>query len=130
MKFALRNHNLLASGFTLVELLAAMAFMAIVIPVAVEGLRIANRAGVVGQRKAIAARVADRMLNEYVVTSGSRAAAQRGVVNEGPVAYQWTVKIDNWREDTMRLATCEVTYPVQGKEFSVRASTLLGMETR
>lgn len=112
-------------GFTLVELLAAMAFMAIVIPVAVEGLRIANRAGQVGQRKAMAARVADRMLNEYVVMSSTRGAAQRGTVNEGPFEFAWDIKVDNWREDTMRLVTCDVTYPVQGQEYNVRMSTLV-----
>src|SRR2546427_2640107 len=34
-----------AGAFTLAEVLAALAFMAIVIPVAVNGLRVANRAG-------------------------------------------------------------------------------------
>src|SRR6187401_1688498 len=42
------------AAFTLVEVLAALAFMAIVIPVAVDGLRVANLAGQVGQRKAVA----------------------------------------------------------------------------
>ena len=42
-------------GFTLVEMLAAMAFMAIVIPVVMQAMGIANKAGQVAQRKAIAA---------------------------------------------------------------------------
>ena len=118
------------SAFTLVELLAAMAFMAIVIPVAMEGLQIASRAGQVGQRKAVAARVADRMLNEYVVMSANRAGVQRGKVEEGPLQFDWNIKIENWREDNMRLVTCEVSYPVQGQEYSVRTSTLLAVATR
>src|SRR5436190_13357159 len=56
-------------AFTLAEVLAALAFMAIVIPVAVNGLRVANLAGQVGQRKAVAARIAERVLNEYTTTS-------------------------------------------------------------
>ena len=36
--------NFRRAGFTLAEVLAALAFMAIVIPVAVQGLRIASRA--------------------------------------------------------------------------------------
>ncbi len=115
-------------AFTLVELLAAMAFMAIVIPVAMEGLRIANRAGQVGQRKAMAARVADRVLNEYVVMSQNRGAAQKGTVEEGAFEFVWNIRADNWREDSMRVVTAEVTYPVQGQNYSVRASTLLGVE--
>ena len=34
-----------AAGFTLAEVMAALVFMAIVIPVALEGLSIATRAG-------------------------------------------------------------------------------------
>jgi type II secretory pathway pseudopilin PulG len=120
-----RNQARATNAFTLVELLAAMAFMAIVIPVAIDGLRIANRAGQVGQRKAMAARVADRVLNEYVVMSSSRGAAQRGTVNEGPFEFQWNIKVDNWREDTMRQVTCDVTYPVQGQSYHVTMSTLV-----
>ena len=72
-----------SAGFTLVEVLAALAFMAIVIPVAVEGLRIANLAGQVGQRKAAAARIAERVMNELFVTGQLRSTISRGVVQEG-----------------------------------------------
>ena len=34
------------AAFTLVEVLAALTFMAIVVPVAIQGVRVANRAGV------------------------------------------------------------------------------------
>ena len=39
------------AGFTLAEVLAALVFMAILIPVALEGLSIASRAGEVAARK-------------------------------------------------------------------------------
>ena len=42
------------AGFTLVEVLAALLFMAILIPVAMRAVQIANRAGQVGDRKAVA----------------------------------------------------------------------------
>ena len=76
------------AGFTLVEVLAALAFMAIVIPVAVDGLRVANQAGQVGQRKAVAARIAERVLNEMVITGQFRSPTQGGTVQEGVQAYQ------------------------------------------
>src|SRR5687767_3966496 len=112
-------------AFTLVELLAAMAFMAILIPVVMQALGIANRAGQVAQRKATAARVADRVLNEYVANGQQNRGLQRGVVEEGPYQFEWNISIENWREDTMRLVTADVTYAVQGKEFSVEMSTLV-----
>ena len=45
-------------AFTLIEVLAALLLMAIVIPVAMQGMSIASRAGLLGQRKAAAMRVA------------------------------------------------------------------------
>ena len=51
-------------AFTLAEVLAALVFMAIVIPVAMQGLHIAGRAGAVAERKREAVRVAERVLNE------------------------------------------------------------------
>lgn len=113
-------------GFTLVELLAAMAFMAILLPVVMQALGIANRAGQVAQRKAIAARIADRVLNEYVANGQQSRGLQRGTVEEGPYQFKWNIAIENWREDTMRLVTADVTYAVQGKKYSVEMSTLVG----
>ena len=115
-------------GFTLVELLAAMAFMAILIPVVMGAIGIANRAGQVAQRKAIAARVADRVLNEYVANGQQNRGLQRGTVDEGPYEFEWNISVENWREDNMRQVTAHVTYPVQGKEYSVELSTLVGMQ--
>jgi prepilin-type N-terminal cleavage/methylation domain-containing protein len=118
------------AGFTLVELLAAMVFMAIVIPVAVKGLQIANRAGTVGQRKLVATRVLDTVLNEYVANSQNSSSAQRGVIREGATDFNWNIRVENWRGDSMRLVTAEVTYPVQGQQYSVSASTLIGLTTQ
>ena len=102
-----------------------LTFMAIVIPVAVEGLHIANRAGVVAQRKSVAARVAERVLNESLVASQSQAGARNGVAQEGAIDYRWSIRYTTWPEDTMRLVTAEVLFLVQGQEHDVRLSTLV-----
>lgn len=112
------------AAFTLAEVLAALAFMAIVIPVAIEGMRTANLAGQVGQRKAVAGRVADRVLNEWIVGQ-SQGAAQSGTVQEGGVSYQWSIRVQTWNQDSMRLATATVDYKVQGNSYDVQLSTLL-----
>jgi len=118
------------AAFTLVELLAAMAFMAIVIPVALQGLQIANRAGVVAQRKAVATRVLDSVLTEYTAMSQTTGAKQKGSVLEGAIDYQWTIQVQPWKEDQMRVVTAEVTYPVQGRNYKLQASTLVSMTTQ
>ena len=71
------------AGFTLAEVLAALLFMAIVIPVAIEGMHIASRAGTVAERKGEAARVAQRLLTETLVTTNWNQAVQSGTLTEG-----------------------------------------------
>ncbi len=57
------------AAFTLAEVLAALLFMAIVIPVAVEGLHIASLAGAVAARKGPAARIALQVLDDNLVNT-------------------------------------------------------------
>lgn len=120
-------------AFTLAEVLAAMMFMAIVIPVAMQGLRIASLAGEVGQRKLVAARIGNRVLNELKVTGQLANSTQSGSVTEGGIAYSWSVRDAAWNEDTtspMTLATLTVNYPAQDKTYSVVLSTLIPQGAR
>src|SRR5215831_14966974 len=57
------------AAFTLAEVLAALVFMAIVIPVALWALGISSRVGEVAARRGEAALVAERILNESIVTT-------------------------------------------------------------
>jgi Tfp pilus assembly protein PilV len=129
-----------SSGFTLVEVLAALVFMAIVIPSAIEGLRVANMAGLLGMRKAAAARIAERELNELLVTQHWRTGGQNGTVQEGALQYQWTMRIEPWNQlsqkmtmtanggvgvDALQRLTVQVTFPMQGQYFNVHLSTLV-----
>ena len=113
------------SGFTLVEVLAALVFMAIVIPVAVKALQIANRAGELSYRKATAARVAERVLNENLIMNSVQSLSQNGVAQEGELQYRWTIRSQPWTQDAMLLVTVEVLFPVQGRDFDVHLSTLM-----
>lgn len=113
------------AGFTLAEVLAALLFMAIVIPVAMQALNIASRAGTVAERKREAARVAERVLNETVATTNWNRSAQSGVMQELDREYRWTLRNERWTESTMQLLSVEVTFPVQGKDYAVRLSTLV-----
>ena len=166
MRFNLRaptppgRRELAQAGFTLAEVLAALLFMAIVIPVAMQGLRVASRAGVVAVRKAEAARVADRLLNESIVTTNWNQSMQSGVVIEDDRSYRWSLRNEQWNQSltspavsrpmgagltvasqptlnqatanqvTMTLLTVEVSYVVQSQEFNVRESTLVNAQTQ
>lgn len=132
MKFApsnssVKRHN---AAFTLAEVLAALLFMAIVIPVALEGLRIASRAGQVGERKAAAARVAERVLNELSVTGAGPGGTNDGTITEGVHEFQWTIQSEAWPEDnSLQQTMVRVVYFVQGSEYEVTVCTLTGTAT-
>lgn len=99
--------------------------MAIIIPVAMEGMSIASRAGILGQRKAAAMRVAERLLNELVVEAGTQQATASGNLADGDVSYPWTMRTENWSEDALQQMTVTVTFTLQGQNYDVSASTLL-----
>ena len=130
MKFKPGNKSQAAehacAGFTLAEVLAAMLFMAIVIPVAMQGLLIASRAGSVSERKARGARLAESKLNEMIVTGQWQSTAQKGTIQEGLQSYTWQLQSEPWSEDgAMRLVTVHVSVPVQGQDYDVQVSTLV-----
>jgi len=117
------------AAFTLAEVLAALLFLAIVIPAAVEALHLASLAGEVAARKGAAARVADRILNESIVTTNWNTGTQNGTVMEGAQEFRWTLTSQNWPVDTMELITAEVKYSAQGRDYSVKLSTLANLLT-
>ena len=111
-------------GFTLAEVMAALMFLAIVIPTAVEVLHVASLAGEVAARKSTAARIADRVLSESLVTTNWSNGTQSGTVTEGAIDYRWRLTSQIWPQDAMESVTAEVTYQAQGKTYSVSLSTL------
>ena len=117
------------AGFTLAEVLAALLFMAIVIPAALEGMHIASLAGTVAARKGEAARVAQRLLTESLVTTNWSQSSQSGTLTEGQRQFAWTMHSDPWTQDpsqnVIRQLSVEVRFAAQGQDYSVRMSTLV-----
>ena len=129
MKFAtakIKNR----AAFTLAEVLAAMLFLAIVIPAAVEALHVSSRAGEVAARKGAAGRIADRILNESLVTTNWSGSVQSGTVSEGALDFRWTLTSQNWPQDSMQMLTAEVKFLAQGKDYSVKLSTLASSQNQ
>jgi len=113
------------SAFTFAEVLAALLFMAIVIPVAMQGMQLANRAGVVAYRKSVATRLADQQLNELLVLGTWQSAGQGGSFSGRYRDYRWRLSLEPWIDPNMRLISMEVSYLVQNHEYQVRLSTLV-----
>jgi type II secretory pathway pseudopilin PulG len=117
------------AAFTLAEVLVAMLFLAIVIPVVIEALHVASLAGEVAARKGEAARVADRILDESLVTTNWNTGTQSGTIAEGASEFHWTLSSKNQPQLPMSLVTAEVTFSAQGHDYSVQLSTLANLQT-
>ena len=93
----------LAAAFTLAEVLAALLFMAIVIPAAIEGLHIASLAGTVAARKGEAARVAQCVGHPRADEEGRcrRARARPGLARTAAVAFGTAQRPDRARYRTL-----------------------------
>lgn len=124
MKFGTPTNKNRVAAFTLAEVLAALLFLAIVIPAAVEALHVASLAGEVAARKGAAARVADRILNECLVMTNWNLGAQNGTATDGTLEFRWTLTSQNWPADAMQLLTAEVKFSAQGRDYSVKLDTL------
>jgi Tfp pilus assembly protein PilV len=132
MKFHLampshRANRRCISGFTLVEVLVATVFMVVVIPVALNGMRVASLAGESAQRKMVACRVANTSLNRLRVENQLINGSQRGVVTEDGIPYSWSQQTTFWTGDPLSrlyVSTVTVHYDVAGRHCSVELSTL------
>lgn len=102
-----------------------MVFMAILIPVVIQGLSLANRASVFAERKRMAAFLAHGKLNEIVSTESWSFSSNRGDFSPEYAMYQWELLQSGWEQDNMQELICVVTFQVQGKEHQIQLSTLV-----
>ncbi len=122
MKRQRRNNK---AGFTLAEILAAMVFMAIVIPITLHGILIANHASLAAERKLNAAYLGENLLQEMIITETWLSSARQGDFGDQWPGYSWQLVQEDWVEDEMQLLTMVVTYTVQQKGYEIRVSTLI-----
>lgn len=113
-------------AFTLVEVLAAMLFMAIVLPAIIQGITVANRVGAAGERQREAAEIASNLLTELAATKEWNSGRQSGESVKGSRIYAWSLETKNWAEDAnMTLLSLAVQYEVQGNTQEFVMETLV-----
>ena len=115
-----RNH----AGFTFVEILAALAFLGILIPVVASALTVASRASVVAERSVIAAQIGENLLNDMIVENTWSSAGTRGDFGQDWPGYRWQLSQTSWTTGNVTELTLDVYFPVQGHEQSIRLGTL------
>jgi type II secretory pathway pseudopilin PulG len=113
------------AAFTLVEVLAALAFLGLVIPVTIRGIQVANRAAEVSERSLTAVQLGENKLGELMLANAWTTAESRGTFSDDQPGYRWELKKGDWQTGAMSELTLDVFYPVQGVEQSLRLSTLV-----
>ena len=116
-------------GFTFVEVLAALLFLAILVPAVVSGLVLSNRLSVLSERNAAAEELAENKLNELLIDDAWESTSDtRGDFGTDWPGYRWEMEQEDWAGDavnTMTELTMQVFFNVQGHEHSVRLTTLV-----
>ena len=114
-----------ARGFTLIEVMAAIVFMAIVLPVAMRGFSLATSAGDLAKTKAEAAVLAHSKLNEIIVTRIWQNGAMGGDFSPDHPNYRWSAELKNWDASTLKELDVHVMWGTPGRERTITLSTLL-----
>ena len=112
-------------AFTVAEVLAAMMFVAILVPVIMQAMTLSSRAGTLAERGRHAAELAQLKMDEIVLTNAWQDADASGDFGDDWTGYSWTLSDEAWGEDTMRQLTVDVTYSVQGAEYHAAIATLV-----
>jgi len=112
------------AGFTLVEVLASLAFLGALIPVVLSALLVSNRAAVVAERSTIAAQLGENMLNQMIIEQTWSSSGSGGDFGQDWPGYRWKLTQTSWTTGNMTELTMDVFFPVQGREQSIQLGTL------
>ncbi len=117
------------AGFTFVEVLAAMLFLAIVVPAIVTALTLSNRASEMTDRGTTAGQLAENKLNEMLIGNAWQGASNTsGDCGADFPGYRWELTQEQWTGDsaaTMTQLKMEVFFQTQGTEHGVALTTLV-----
>jgi type II secretory pathway pseudopilin PulG len=116
-----RRHR---GAFTLVEVLAAMAFLGILMPVVISALFVSSRAAVIAERSTIAMQLGENRLNEMMLGGAWSSEGRSGTFGDQWPGYRWELSKSSWETTSMTELTLDVFYKVQGVERSLQLSTL------
>ncbi len=123
-----RRRSRSCSGFTLVEVLAALVLMAIVIPVAMRGATLAMRSGSLARHQAEAATLGEAKLSEMVSQGDWASAGSQGDFGSDFPIYRWTLQSTQRDFDITEL-TLTINWPERGEDRSLNVSTLVYVST-
>ena len=112
-------------GFTLVEMLASLALVAIVLPVAMEGISLATSTAGLARQQLEAANLAQTKLAELLATGAWQTGVLSGDFGEDRPAYRWTGQVTEYEGTTLQQLDVRVGWTTRGMDYSMRLATLV-----
>ncbi len=121
-------------GFTLVEVLATMAIMSIVLPVAMKGIALCSNTASTVRRRSEAGALAEAKLNELIATAQWQSGILAGDFGTDWPDYSWKAEVQTWTPsnstdngygNTVSELAVHITWVSRGAERSVTLSTLV-----
>ncbi|MGB0582626.1 MAG: type II secretion system protein [Limisphaerales bacterium] len=125
MKISKHNRK---RAFTFAEVLAAMFFMGLVIPVAMQAIKISSDAGSMAKRKSVAVQLGDALLQELAITDTWRSGNQSGQFEAPYENYQWQIRNETWHQQGMTQLSLKVEYKVRERAHTIVLTTLVPEE--
>ena len=121
-----------ASGFTLIEVLAALLLVAVLLPVLMGGVQSSLKLGALARDRMEVTRLAETQLNTLIVT-GDWETQSSGDFNQLPGDpprrdYRWTLETADWETQALQQITFTVTWERGGKEHVETFTTAVHVE--
>ena len=112
-------------GFTLIEVLAALALIGVVLPVIMQGFSIANHLAGAAKERSEASALAESKLNELVATGDWNLGLLNGDFAPERPNFRWKAEVKNWDSSTLQELDVHVIWTSRGVEREFVVSSLV-----
>ena len=113
------------SGFTLIEVLATLALLAIVLPVAMKGISTSVRAADLARDRMVAATLADTKLAETIVTGEWLNGDASGDFGDEYPGFAWELEVTDWQDVSLSQLDVTVEWPYANDVRSLTLTTVV-----
>jgi len=111
-------------GFTMVEVLVSMVLMAVILPVAMQGISLALHTAAVARQRSLAASLAGTQMADLITDNVWDQPSMQGDFPDEP-DYRWTAELTEWSGTTVQQLEVDVVWVSRSRERSVTLETLV-----
>ena len=108
----------------MVEVLASLALVAVILPVAMQGVSLAVGAADVARERVEAAGLAEAKLNEVLADGSWQNGDESDDFGTERPGWGWALTVEDWSGTTIQKVEVAVTWTSRGRERSVAIATL------